>query len=401
MARFPLMQRQEEEEEIQAKVDDPLAGGPIAPHNDSTFTNKHPPLQIKVNQMPPGSHLQPARTKFGRFMADAGFFLAGLPVLGIGGLAGLAGSEFAAQSTFGSGDDRRQINTPTDQLDITNNKSYVANDIAIRGGGFGSKYVLRGRRYDPKPHLAAGPGQGKAVILFSGSGGPNENQLEPVADFYAKQGTTAFAVNYRGYGGSRDKGAFGGEKNPWLSEDGLYHDARRIYKYVNQTGGFAPGDITLHGFSLGGAVASNLAKKLAKKGVQLGGLVLHSSIETAYKAAYAEGEEMGGKAVGVLGGLGSKLAAGDFSTSAHLKKLVERDPDLPVHFMSGGYGDQLALDQTGLTGIGGLNNSSSHQAGGDHLTTSSHLQGNENFLATLLQQGRNRQQGQEEAVPAI
>lgn len=321
---------------------------------------------IAIKQTSPDAVVQPARGKFGRIISDLAF----LPLLGIGAI----GAEVAARMTFGWEKDRKKIQTPTNQLDQQGNKSYVAQDIAIAGGGFASKYILRGRRYDPKPAFAANPSAGKAVILFSGSGGPNEDMMEPVAEFYCRQGAVAFGVNYRGYGNSRDVGVLGGESTPFMSEQGIYDDARRIFNYVNQTAGFAAADITLHGFSLGGAVASHLAKKLAKPGpngqpgVQLGGLVLHSSIKSAYKAAR---DETGIPGVAQLGGLGAKGSAGNFDTEAHLRQLAARDPNLPIHFMGGSHnaGDQLALSHTQLeqTGQGTFTNVSSRSGQGGHL----------------------------------
>ena len=321
---------------------------------------------IAIKQTSPDAVVQPARGKFGRILSDLAF----LPLLGVGAI----GAEVAARMTFGWEKDRKKIQTPTNQLDQQGNKSYVAQDIAIAGGGFASKYVLRGRRYDPKPAFAANPSMGKAVILFSGSGGPNEDMMEPVAEFYCRQGAVAFGVNYRGYGNSRDVGVLGGESTPLMSEQGLYDDARRIFNHVNQTVGFAAADITLHGFSLGGAVASHLAKKLAKPGpngqpgVQLGGLVLHSSIKSAYKAAR---DQVGIPVAAQLGGLGAKGSAGNFDTESHLEQLAARDPNLPIHFMGGNYnaGDQLALSHTQLeqTGQGTFTNVSSRSGQGGHL----------------------------------
>ncbi|WOD37086.1 DUF4157 domain-containing protein [Nodosilinea sp. E11] len=321
---------------------------------------------IAIAQTTSDAVVQPARGKVGRIMSDLAF----LPLLGVGAI----GAEVAARMTFGWEKDRKKIQTPTNQLDHQGTKSYVAQDIAIAGGGFGNKYILRGRRYDPKPAYTGNPSAGKAVILFSGSGGPNEDMMEPVAEFYCRQGAVAFGVNYRGYGNSRDVGIFGGESTPFMSEQGLYDDARKIFNYVNQTAGFAATDITLHGFSLGGAVASHLAKKLAKPGpggqpgVQLGGLVLHSSIKSAYKAAR---DETGIPGLAQIAGLGTKGSAGNFDTEAHLEQLAARDPNLPIHFMGGNYGagDQLALSHTQLeqTGHGTFTNVSSHSGQGGHL----------------------------------
>jgi dienelactone hydrolase len=268
-------------------------------------------------------------------------------------------------------------------------------------------YVLRGRRYNPKLQYRNGPSAGKAVILFSGSGGPNENQLEPLARHYTKQGATAFAINYRGFGESRDRsrnrqGEFT-ESSPFMSEQGLVEDAVRIYTYVTGQG-FAAGNIVLHGFSLGGAIAAKLAKRLARQGVQLGGLVLHSSIKTAYEAGKGG---IGLPVLGHIGGLITKLSAGSFDTTQSLEEIQQHDPNLPIHFMSGqkDAGDQLALGETNLQDSAN-GNVSSYEGRGTHLSeqtqTSEHLTPRQkDFLATLVARGRNRDVQNPEEVQSV
>jgi RTX toxin RtxA len=246
------------------------------------------------------------------------------------------------------------------------------------------------------------------VILFSGSGGPNENQLEPLARHYTKQGATAFAINYRGFGESRDRsrnrqGDFT-ESSPFMSEQGLVEDAARVYTYVTQF--FGAGDIVLHGFSLGGAIAAKLAKRLARQNIQLGGLVLHSSIKTAYEAGKGG---IGLPILGHIGGLITKLSAGSFDTTQSLEEIRRLDPNLPIHFMSGkkASGDQLALGETHLQdSANGMGNVTSEEGRGGHLSdqtqTSEHLtQAQKNLLATLVARGRNRDLQNPEEVQSV
>ncbi len=277
-------------------------------------------------------------------------------------------------------------------------KPYIAKDISITAKDLEGHlsigqirerdtYVLRGRRYDPKDDRKNGPGRNKAVILYSGSGGSNEDQLEPQAEFYCRQGATVFAVNYRGFGGSRDKDRSGAESDPLLSEQGLIDDAEKIYQYVRKQ--FASRKIILHGFSLGGAVAAKIVKRLARKGEKLGGLVLHSSIRSTTTAAKGEL----GSVFGEIGGKIGKLTAGGFNTRQALESIAEADQTLPIHFMSGRSGDQLRLAITELekTAQGQLSNVTSGEAGGGHLQTERHLDFNtQNILATLLRLDRHR-----------
>lgn len=354
----------------------------------------HSEVSLSAGQVPAGSVIQPARTKLGRILGTTS-------TLGLG--------QFAAYSTFGSQQDRHKITTPTTFLKDKSTKPYRASDISITAQDLErhrsldeirkrDTYVLRGRRYDPKDDRKTGPGEGNAVILFSGSGGSNEDQLEPQAEFYSKQGATVFAINYRGFGESRDKNRSGSESDPLLSEQGLIDDAEKIYQYVRKQ--FASGKIVLHGFSLGGAVAAKITKRLARRGEKLGGLVLHSSIRSTTTAAKGDL----GPVAGEIGGKIGKLTAGGFNTKQALESIAEADPNLPIHYMSGTSGvdeegdlvnDQLRLAITELektaTGEGQLSNVTSGEASGRHLQTELHLNGNtKDALATLLKKGRER-----------
>jgi pimeloyl-ACP methyl ester carboxylesterase len=367
-------------------------------------------VNVSAAQVQPGTTVQLARGKAGRFFGSLGSTLVGvIPTLGLSALApGLLG-DLAARMTFGFKGERQGIDTPTAGLGA--HKPYVATDISITAadiGGGKDNFVLRGRRYQPKPEYTAGPGHGKAIILLSGSGGPNENQLEPQAEFYSRQGSIVYAVNYRGYGGSRDKNKgvskffFGRESSPYLSEQGLYDDAYKIFLYVSGQG-FADNNIIIHGYSLGGAVAANLTKVLARQGRHLGGLVLHSSIETAYKAAKGN---IGLPGVSHLAGLINKMSAGDFDTKSALMSIAQADPNLPIHLMSGEEesGDQLALSATSLQGAatGLFANVSAYEGRGEHLDTGRHMTPRQkNFLATLLSRGRNRNPGNLEEVNPV
>jgi alpha-beta hydrolase superfamily lysophospholipase len=339
-----------------------------------------------VSQFGATPDIQAARGKFGRVMSDIAFGLGGLGV-------GAAGAEYAARNVFGYEKERTDVTKQIDtngeltdddwiRPDAKDNRNYDAQPIEIK---VDKKYALRGFRYDPKVER-----NGKAVILLSGSGGPNEKQLEPVANTYCEGGTTVYGIDYRGYGESVDLNKKGEESTPLLSEAGVYKDARRIYDYVNDAG-FAPSNIVLHGFSLGGAVASHLAKSLAKENIKLGGLVLHSSIDTAYRQG-----TMGHSVLGIIPGLGAKGSGGNFDTIDHLKKLAKRDADLPIHFMSGTSrkGDQLALEKTKLQDVkkDKFTNVSSYARAGDHLETDQHVGGNyqKDYLNKLLTLGRNR-----------
>ena len=79
-------------------------------------------------------------------------------------------------------------------------------------------------------------------------------------------GLNIFAVDYRGYGKS--------EGSP--DEAGVYRDADAAYRYLTGERGFRPKDVILHGVSLGGAVAIDLASR-----VECGGLIAESTFTNA------------------------------------------------------------------------------------------------------------------------
>ena len=69
-------------------------------------------------------------------------------------------------------------------------------------------------------------------------------------------------MDYRGYGRS--------EGSP--DEDGVYADAMAAWRYLLDDRGVAPSSVIIYGFSLGGAVAVDLASR-----VEAAGLVVQSS----------------------------------------------------------------------------------------------------------------------------
>lgn len=312
----------------------------------------------------------------------------------------------AKEAVFGNDAARTTRNTAsTQQLNAMGGLPYTAQDITINAADIGEQgdtFALRGRKYTPNAQFQNGPGKNTAVILFSGSGGPNEDQLEPAARFYCQQGSTAFAVNYRGFGASTDKDNTTGQENSPtakdMSEQGLVQDARRIFNYVARQG-FGGNSIVLHGYSLGGAIAAKLVKRLERDGIKPRGLVLHSSIETTFKAAM-------GDTGNPVAALGAKLAVGSFDTQESLEEIAKIDPNLPIHFMSGDLtlGDQLALSNTKLdkNAPDAFANTTSHEASGGHLNVGQHFGDNntQDMLATLLQKGRNRDINNPTAVHA-
>ncbi len=93
------------------------------------------------------------------------------------------------------------------------------------------------------------PPGGRVVIYFHGNAGNLSGTATSFA-YFKEAGFGALAIDYRGYGLS------GG----YPSEEGLYRDARAAYARCIKLG-IKPNNIIIHGQSLGGAIAANLASQ--------------------------------------------------------------------------------------------------------------------------------------------
>ena len=113
------------------------------------------------------------------------------------------------------------------------------------------------------------PTASKVLLLFHGNATNLGTDL-PRLQFFARLGVGFFEVDYRGYGKS--------EGSP--DEAGLYQDADAAYRYLVEAGGHKPSEIFLHGQSLDGAVAIDLASRR-----ECGGLIVESSFTSAREMA--------------------------------------------------------------------------------------------------------------------
>ncbi len=100
----------------------------------------------------------------------------------------------------------------------------------------------------------------RALLFFHGNAGNAADRLERARLLNTRFGLDVFLVDYRGYG--RSTGS--------PSEDGLYRDARAIYRAAGERG-FSPDRVVLFGESLGSAVAAELASE-----VPVGAVVLET-----------------------------------------------------------------------------------------------------------------------------
>ncbi len=104
------------------------------------------------------------------------------------------------------------------------------------------------------------PRAGFVVLVSHGNAG-NISHRTTLAGLLRRHGVAVLLYDYRGYGRS--------EGRP--SEDGTYRDALAFYGWLKQRG-FAPEKIISYGESLGGGIASELARR-----EKVGALVLQST----------------------------------------------------------------------------------------------------------------------------
>lgn len=95
------------------------------------------------------------------------------------------------------------------------------------------------------------PPGGRVVIYLHGNAGNLTGTATNFA-YFKEAGLGALAIDYRGYGLSEG----------YPSEEGLYRDARAAYAHCLKRG-IKPNNIIIHGESLGGAIAANLASQRA------------------------------------------------------------------------------------------------------------------------------------------
>jgi fermentation-respiration switch protein FrsA (DUF1100 family) len=113
-----------------------------------------------------------------------------------------------------------------------------------------------------RPRTAATDAPSEMVLLWFHGNAGNLAHRAPQMLALARIPVQVFIVDYRGYGRSEGK----------PDEQGLYRDGRAAWDYLTGSMGVAPERIVIHGVSLGGAVAVNLATE-----VEAAGLIVQSS----------------------------------------------------------------------------------------------------------------------------
>ena len=106
------------------------------------------------------------------------------------------------------------------------------------------------------------------TILFSHGNAEDLGTASFFLEELKNAGFAVFAYDYRGYGTSEGK----------PSEENAYRDVLAAYKYVTEELKIPPEKIIVHGRSLGGAVAIDLAAR-----EKCGGLIVESSFVSAFR----------------------------------------------------------------------------------------------------------------------
>jgi pimeloyl-ACP methyl ester carboxylesterase len=97
------------------------------------------------------------------------------------------------------------------------------------------------------------------VIYFYGRAGQLlDDKNSAMYKLFRDVGLNVLALEYRGYGASE-------KKQP--TESGIYADARSAWRYLNETNDIRASRVLLYGFSLGGAVAIQLATEISPAGL--------------------------------------------------------------------------------------------------------------------------------------
>lgn len=218
-------------------------------------------------------------------------------------------TRFLNDNLYGTRDERRQLGDITRQLLDHAVSKGEAEQVTLQGdAGRLSGYLHKGVERPGTPQ----DGKPEVVLFLHGSGSSAEEQADAVRSHYQKQGVDMLAVNLRGYGTS-DGGP---------SEQGVYQDARTMFRYLVEERGVAPGKILIHGYSMGGPIAADLARYAAEQGKPVGGLLLDRPMPSMSKAITAHELPNPGGLVGAI----AKAINGRFSVEKNLDGLPKSTP---------------------------------------------------------------------------
>lgn len=174
----------------------------------------------------------------------------------------------------------------------------------------------------------------KCVIVFGPNAGTSPSMINSFPlKALLKQGATVVTIDYGGYGHSYlDKPAV-----LHISQKTIYSNGETIYRYVLENLKYAPKDVIIFGFSLGGSVASHVADYSSKRKETLAGLILASPINSLYGIA----ADMTSKP---LAAIARAITKSELNTVENLRNMENKD--IPLFLCSGDKYDFLSLKKT-------------------------------------------------------
>ncbi|AOM40843.1 MARTX multifunctional-autoprocessing repeats-in-toxin holotoxin RtxA [Xenorhabdus hominickii] len=220
-------------------------------------------------------------------------------------------TRFLNNELYGAKDVRRKVNEDTQILLDYAVSNGTADKVTLRG----EAGRLTGYYHSAKQETEAATAQEstkKIVLFIHGSGSSVEEQAGAIQSHYQKQGVDLLAVNLRGYGSS----------DGFPSEQGVYHDARTMFHYLVNDRGIKPENIIIHGYSMGGAIAADLARYAERNGQAVSGLLLDRPIPSMTKAITAHEVPNPAGITGVL----AKSINGQFSVEKNLQGISKQTP---------------------------------------------------------------------------
>ncbi|HDY7787038.1 TPA: MARTX multifunctional-autoprocessing repeats-in-toxin holotoxin RtxA [Vibrio vulnificus] len=221
-------------------------------------------------------------------------------------------TRFLNNELYGEKDARRKIGEITQTLLDHAVENGESQKVTLKGeAGRLTGYYHQGAASSEGETSAT---SGKVVLFLHGSGSSAEEQASEIRNHYQKQGIDMLAVNLRGYG----------ESDGGPSEKGLYQDARTMFNYLVNDKGIDPSNIIIHGYSMGGPIAADLARYAAQNGQAVSGLLLDRPMPSMTKAITAH--EMANPA-GIVGAI-AKAVNGQFSVEKNLKGMPKETPIL-------------------------------------------------------------------------
>ncbi|WP_319924498.1 MARTX multifunctional-autoprocessing repeats-in-toxin holotoxin RtxA [Xenorhabdus littoralis] len=222
-------------------------------------------------------------------------------------------TRFLNDNLYGVKEARRNVDDSTQIiLDDAVTKG-TTDKVTLQGeAGRLAGYYHNGSQKDQAEQSQEKESAKKVVLFIHGSGSSAEEQASTIQSHYQKQGVDVLAVNMRGYGSS--------DGHP--SEKGLYQDARTMLRYLVNDRGVKPENIIIHGYSMGGAVAADLARYAERNGQPVSGLLLDRPMPSMTKALTAHEVPNPAGITGVL----AKAVNGQFSVEKNLQGISKQTP---------------------------------------------------------------------------